>query len=91
MLKPSLKHPLQIIKQLPNSISKSLPKGFPDLEIFDTGKAEYKDALKKLGYNVEWNRLITNWEKLKTLKQNIKWFNPSFSKFVSTNVAMTFL
>ena len=60
MLKPSLKHPLQIIKQLPNSISKSLPKGSPDLEIFDTEKAEYKDALKKLGYNVEWNRLITN-------------------------------
>ena len=91
MLKPSLKHPLQIIKQLPNSISKSLPKGSPDLEIFDTEKAEYKDALKKLGYNVEWNTLIINWEKLKTLKRSIKWFNPPFSKFVSTNVAMTFL
>ena len=60
MLKPSLKHPLQIIKQLPNSISKSLPKGSPDTEIFDTEKAEYKDALKKLGYNVEWNTLIIN-------------------------------
>ena len=38
-------HPLQIIKQLPNSISNK--------EIFNTAKVEYEDAIKKSGYNVD--------------------------------------
>ena len=38
----SSNHPLQIIKQLPNSISNK--------EIFNTAKVEYEDAIKKSGY-----------------------------------------
>ena len=43
----SSNHPLQIIKQLPNSISEGLSKNSSDQEIFKTAKVEYEDALKK--------------------------------------------
>ena len=49
----SSNHPPQIIKQLSNSISESLSKIFSNQEIFNTIKVEYKDALKKLGYNID--------------------------------------
>ena len=60
----SSNHPPQIIKQLSNSISESLSKIFSNQEIFNTIKVEYKDALKKLGYNIDLkhinNKLETN-------------------------------
>ena len=46
------KHPPQIIKQLPNSISERLSKNSSNEKIFKTAKVECKDALKKSGYNV---------------------------------------
>ena len=49
----SLNHPTKIIKQLPNSISERLSKNHSNQEIFNTAKFEYKNVLKKLGYNVD--------------------------------------
>ena len=43
------KHPPQIIKQLPNSISERLSKSSSNQEILNTAKVEYEDALKKSG------------------------------------------
>ena len=54
-------------------------------------KVEYEDALKKSGYNVDLKYTNNKSEKRKTRKRNIIWFNPPFSKSVSTNVAKTFL
>ena len=45
-------HPLQIIKQLPKSVSERLSKNSSNQEMFSIGKLEYKDALKKSGYDV---------------------------------------
>ena len=87
----SLNHPPQIIKQLPNSIAERLSKNSSNQEVFNTVKAEYEDALKKLGYNVDLKYTNNKSEKLKTLKGNIIWFNPLFSKSVSRSIAKTFL
>ena len=46
-------HTPQIIKQLSNSISERLSKNSSNLEIFNTTKVEYEDALNKSGYNVD--------------------------------------
>ena len=83
-------HPLQIIKQSPNSISERLSKN-SNQEIFNTAKVKHEDALKKLGYDVDLKYTNNKLEKQKTQKQNIMWFNPPFSKSVSTNISKTFL
>ena len=59
--------------------------------MFDTAKVKYKDALKKSGLNVDLEYNNNKSEKLTSRKRNIVWFNPPFSKSVSTNVAKTFL
>ena len=60
-------------------------------EVFNTAKVEYEDALKKSGYNVYLRYTDSKSEKPKTRKRNIIWFNPPFSKSVSTNAAKIFL
>ena len=60
-------------------------------KVFNTAKAEYEDALKKSDYNADMKYTDNKSEKPKTRKRNIIWFNPPFSKSVSTNVAKTFL
>ena len=87
----SSKHPPQIMKQLPNSTSERLSKNSSNQEIFNKAKVEYEDALKKLSYNVDLKYTNNKSEKQNMQKRNIKWFNPPFSKFVSTNVAKAFL
>ena len=64
----SSNHPPQIIKQLSNSISESLSKIFSNQEIFNTIKVEYKDALKKLGYNIDLKHINNKSEKNKNGK-----------------------
>ena len=60
-------------------------------EIFNATRHEYEDALKKSGHPA-----ALKFSKQKKLKphnrhRNIIWFNPPFSKTVSTNVAKNFL
>ena len=49
----SSNNPLQVIKQLSNSISEGLLKSSSNQEIFNTAKVEYKDVLKNSGYDVD--------------------------------------
>ena len=44
----SSNHPPQIIKQLPSSIGERLSRNSSSLEIFNSKKGEYEDALKKI-------------------------------------------
>ena len=46
-------HPPNVIKQIPNSIKKTLSKNFSNEEIFNTAKYEYEDALKKVGFKAD--------------------------------------
>ena len=48
-------------------------------------------SLKNSCYNIDLKYINNKSEKPKTLKPNIIWFNPLFSKSVSTNVAKTIL
>ena len=79
------------MKQLPNSTSKRLSKDSSNQKIFNTAKVGYEDAQKKSGYNVDLKHTYNKSEKPETQKTNIIWFNPPFSKSVSTNVEKTFL
>ena len=79
------------MKHLPNSISKRLSKGFSKQEIFNITKAEYEDALKKSGFDVDLKYINSKSEKPKRRKRNKILFNPLFTNSVSTNAAKTFL
>ena len=93
MHKKSSNHTPQIIKQLPKIISDRLSKIFSNEDIFDESKGEYEDVLKQSGsnnINLKYQALITFNTKQKR-RRNIIWFNPPFSRDVSTNVAKKFL
>ena len=72
-------------------MSERLFKTSSNQEIFNTGKVEYKDALKKLGCNVDLKYTNNKSEKPKSQKRNIIQFKLTFGKSVSTNVAKIFL
>ena len=52
--------------QLPNSISERLSKNSSNQEIFNTEKVEYKDVLKKSGFNIDLKYANNKSEKTKT-------------------------
>ena len=86
-------HPPQKIKQLPNTISDRLSKNSSNEEVFNESKEEHENALKQSGYNnisLKYEPLITSNTKQKR-HQNIRWFNPTFSRTVYTNVVKTFM
>ena len=89
----SSNHPPQIIKQLPTSISNCLSNNSSNKQVFDMSKGEYEKALRESGYkNV--SLIYTDKKDIKQKRNrshNIIWFNPLFSKNVSTNVAKRFL
>ena len=89
----SSNHPPQVIKQLPTSISKQLSNNSSSEGIFNASKYEYETALRNSGYQE--NEVIFNKKKHRKKKrnrnQNIIWFNPPFSRNVTTNVAKRFL
>ena len=63
----------------------------PSLKVCRQWRLNTKILLKKSGYNADLKYTNNKSEKTKTGKRNIIWFNPPFSKPVSTNVAKTFL
>ena len=62
-------------------------------EFLNESKGEYENALKQSGYtnsNLKYQQPITSNTKQKC-RRKIVWFNPPFSRNVSTNVAKKFL
>ena len=89
----SSNHPPQVIKQLPTSISERLSNNSSNEEIFNASKYEYETALKNSGYH-QTKLIFSKKEQRKQKrirKRNIIWFNPPFSRNVTTNVAKRFL
>ena len=84
-------HPPNIIKQLPISIEKRLSSLSSSKEIFDQSKTHYQDALRKSGhtYDLKYNPVTENNRRRR--RRNVIWFNPPYSKRVSTNVGKIFL
>lgn len=85
-------HPPLIIKQLPQMINKRISSLSSNQEIFNNTKTIYEDALKDSGYN---STLTFNPDNKiqgrKNRSRQIIWFNPPFSKNVTTDIGRTFL
>ena len=83
----------QIIKELPTSTAKRLSKNSSIIEIFNSAKVEYENALENSGYHsIKLNYTQTKENKSKhNRSRNIIWFNPPYSRNAITNVAKSFL
>ena len=85
-------HPPEIIKQIPISINTRLNQNSSNENVFNSSKTEYEEALKNSGYK---NFTLKFEPKVEKPKRNrnrkIIWFNPPFSKNVSTNIGKRFL
>ena len=90
-------HPPNIIKQLPLSIEDRLRDLSSSKKIFEEAAIYYQDVLDKCGYKhklkyeKEDPQQNKNQQPRRNRARNIIWFNPPFSKSVSTNVAKYFL
>ena len=84
-------HPGNIIKNIPDMISKRLSSISSDERSFNETKHEYELALKKSGYQekLEYQKPAQT-KKIRQRKRNIVWFNPPFSSNVSTNIGQKF-
>ena len=89
----SSNHPLQIIKQLPISVSNRLSNNSSNKQVLICQKVNMKKALRGSGYkNV--SLIYTDKKDIKQKRDhscNMIWFNPPFYKNVSTNLAKWFL
>ena len=89
----SSNHPPQIINQLPKIINERLSRNSSNEEVFNSFKYQYEKALRDSGYTdfkLQFNKTSNNHTK-RNRQRNIIWFNPPFSRGVSTNVGKTLL
>ena len=86
-------HPPQIIKHLPDSIEERLSNNSSNEQVFNSAKPEYEKALKDSGYkNVELKYRVQKEQRKKNNRnRKVIWFNPPYSKQVSSNIAKCFL
>ena len=94
-------HPPNILKQLPLSIEDRLRELSSSKEIFEEAAKYYQNVLDKCGYKhkIKYEKegpqqrvnVQTPQEPRRKRGRNVTWFNPPFSKSVSTNVAKYFL
>ena len=90
-------HPPAILKELPAAISRRLTHISHDEEVFNSAAPLYNDALRRSGYTEE----IAYAPDQKTnqpqrpratiRRRNITWFNPPYSRNVTTNIGRRFL
>ena len=89
-------HPPNITKQIPIAIENRLRNLSSSKQIFDEAASHYQEALHKSGYSYqlsfeEQTDQNNGTNERRSRKRNITWFNPPFSKNVSTNIAKYFL
>ena len=84
-------HPPQILKQIPISINNRLNQNSSNENIFNSSKRVYEDALKKSGFKNFELKFEKKIAKKRNRNRNIIWFNPPYSKNVSTNIGKIFL
>ena len=84
-------HPPNIIKALPNNISKRISNVSSDKATFNNAAHSYNDVLSVSGYkeNLTYQQDLTPSKKVRQRK--IIWFNPPYSVNVETNIGKTFL
>ena len=85
-------HPPRILENLPAAISKRVSDISCDQQAFSDAAPMYEQALVASGFQgkLRFTQQSMNTKKRKR-QRNVIWFNPPFSKSVSTNVARRFL
>ena len=86
-------HPPNIIKHIPASIETRLSNLSSTEIIFKESTTHYENNLRQSGYNkkLTYKPTDTNHQKHSKHKRKIIWFNPPFSKIVSTKIGKSFL
>ena len=86
-------HPPSISKQLPLSVERRLSKLSSNEKIFSDSIPIYQEALIKAGYNHKLTYQKHDQKKDNSQQRKIKiiWFNPPYSKNVTTKVGQFFL
>ena len=88
-------HPPSILKQIPSSIQQRINSLSHNQQAFDTAAPIYNDALKRSNFHAEINyepgANTNSINKRRTRQRNTIWYNPPFSKNVTTNIARNFL
>lgn len=87
-------HPPSIINNIPASINRRLSDISSTENIFNNAKLPYQQALEKSGYshNLKFNPIEEQQNSNKRQrKRNIIWYNPPYSRNVTTNISRTFL
>ena len=88
----SSNRPPQIIKHLPDSVEERLSNNSSNKQVFNSAESEYEKALKDSGYknvNLKYRERKEH-RKKNNQKRKVIWFNPPYSKQVSTNIAKRF-
>ena len=84
-------HPHNIIRQLPNMISRRISSRSSNLQEFQKAEDHYNKALEQSGHK---EKVAYEQKKTKAKKRNKRkaiWFNPPFCRSVKTNVKRTFI
>ena len=87
-------HPPNILRNIPLSINKRLTEISSDEESFQRASQQYQQALQNSGYKHQLkykHPLNHTTTQTRNRRRNIIWYNPPFSKNVSTNIGQTFL
>ena len=88
-------HPPLILKQLPTAISRRLTDISNDAEVFREAAPLYNNVLKDSGFTDNGEYAIRPKEQGPTTKKNrsrkVTWFNPQYSKNVTTRIGQRFL
>ena len=86
-------HPPNIIKHIPASIETRLSNLSSTQTIFKESTTHYENYLRQSGYNkkLAYKLTDTKHQKYSKHKRKIIWFNPPFTKNVSTKIGKSFL
>jgi hypothetical protein len=97
----SSNHPPSILRQLPTSVNKRINKLSCDKTTFDAAAPLYNDALKRSNFhtnltyepnaNNQTNNSNSNETQRRNRQRNTIWYNPPYSKNVSSNIGQNFL
>ena len=85
-------HPPPIFKELPHSVNRRISALSNSHQTFNNAIPPYKDALSKAGYTLDAKFVETPRKENQNRhrKRNVIWFNPPYSKAVTTNVGKEF-
>ena len=86
-------HPPNIMKQIPKTIEKRLSHLSSNEDIFNESAPFYEDKVHESGYQqkLKYKSVNTKTHNTRNHKRNIIWFDPRFTKNVSSKVDKYFL